>query len=50
MSRVKGKSYEHLGSVSLKARFPECRFLDQYNDPANYRPEAHRSNRSRRHD
>ena len=50
MSRVKGKSYEQLRQRFLEGKISREQFLDEYNDPANYRPEAHRSNRSRRHD
>jgi hypothetical protein len=41
------KSYEHFKQQLIKGEITWREFLDEYNNPANYRPEAPGSNRGR---
>jgi hypothetical protein len=50
MGHVKGKSYDQLRKDFIEGRISRQQFLDEYNNPANYRPEARSPNRSRRYD
>ena len=50
MGHIKGKSYEQLKQDFLEGRISRKQFLDEYNNPANYRPEGRSPNRSRRYD
>ena len=43
-----GKSYELLKKRFIEGEISRGEFLDEYNNPANYRPEAYSPNRSRR--
>jgi RHS repeat-associated protein len=49
MGHLPGKSYDELKQRFLNGEISRQRFLDEYNNPLNYRPEAISPNRSRRY-
>jgi hypothetical protein len=49
MGHLPGKSYDQLKQRFLNGEISRKQFLDEYNNPANYRPEAPSPNRSRRY-
>jgi HNH/ENDO VII superfamily nuclease len=48
MGHLPGKSYEQLRQRFINGEISRTQFLDEYNNPLNYRPEAPSPNRSRR--
>ena len=49
MGHLRDNSYEDLRQQFIDGNISWEQFLDEYNNPANYRPEARGPNRSRRH-
>jgi hypothetical protein len=49
MGHKKNKSYDQLKNDFIEGRISRQKFLDEYNNPENYRPEAVPANRSRRY-
>jgi hypothetical protein len=49
MGHIKDKSYDQLKKRFLDGEISRKQFLDEYNNPANYRPEGRSPNRSRRY-
>ena len=47
MGHLPGKSYDQLKQRFLNGEISRKQFLNEYNNPANYRPEAASPNRSR---
>jgi hypothetical protein len=50
MGHLPGKSYDQLKQRFLNGEISRNEFLDEYNNPANYRPEAPSPNRTRLND
>jgi RHS repeat-associated protein len=48
MGHIPEASYEQLKQRFINGEISRSQFLDEYNNPANYRPEAYSPNRSRR--
>lgn len=49
MGHVKGKSYDDLKQQFINDEITYQEFLDEYNNPKNYKPEQMSSNRSNKH-
>jgi hypothetical protein len=49
MGHLPGKSYDQLKQRFLNGEISKKQFLDEYNNPANYRPEGQSPNRSHRY-
>jgi len=50
MGHVKGASYKQLVEDLRTGKINQKQFLDEYNNPDNYKPESPSENRSRKHD
>lgn len=50
MGHIKGRSYKDLRQQCLDGIICRKEFLDEYNNPANYRPEAMKPNRGQEYD